>query len=146
MGKELLEVHSLPGLDHQHLADHILSEGVNFIGEGNGFFVTLEDGLLGEGGLVLEDGVLAEEHLIGDDAQTPDIALLVILFSIEDLGSHGGSRPHKGAEVLLLLEFGKPEISQFNLQILGNQNVVEFQVSVHHLVFLDFNEGVLELH
>ena len=70
-----------------------------------------------------EEGDFAEEHLVGDDPEAPNIALFVIFLIVKNLGGHCDIRADSGGEILLILKFGKPKISQLNLKILGNQNV-----------------------
>jgi hypothetical protein len=60
----------------------------------------------------------------------------------EDLGGHSGGRADEGSEVLGVSKFSEPEIGQLNFEILGNQNVCQFQVAVDHPVLPEHLEGV----
>ena len=122
MVEKLVVVHPLLGVDHQHFLDEVLGQGADLFGEGDYFLVGFLDLSLGELHF-LEEGVFAEEHLVGDDPEAPNIALFVIFLIVKNLGGHGDIRADSGGEILLILKFSEPKISQLNLKILGNQNV-----------------------
>lgn len=103
MLEEFREVHSFFWVYDEHLLDKVLGEGTDF------FFKldALVEGLtyLFQGEFVfVEEWAASEEHLVGDDSETPDIALLIVFLAIDYFWGHGEGRANPRSEVLIILE------------------------------------------
>lgn len=93
MLKELWKIHALAGVFDEHASEQILGERTDFFGEGEFFMEALFDLLVVEFGLIKE-WIHPKEHLIGDYAQAPYIAFLIVLLFEEDFGGHGEGSAH----------------------------------------------------
>lgn len=81
---------------------------------------------------------MAIDELVGYDAHRPDITLQIVFLVFVNFWSHGDGGPticlHVGCYVLSL---SKSKIREFGHTLSVNENVSQFNVSVHDIVFVE---------
>jgi len=83
----------------------------------------------------------SDQHFVEDEACTPDVALLVILFQLQNLGS-GIERCACALSHLDLHISGQSKISDLKFFIFVKQDIIRLEVPVQ---FVCIDEGLLSL-
>jgi len=92
-------------------------------------------------GLHVREHLSSDQHFVEDQARTPDVALLVILFQLQNLGSG----VERCACALGHLDFhvpGQSEISDLEFFVFVKQDIIRLEVPVQ---FVCIDEGLLSL-
>jgi hypothetical protein len=119
VGKQLFKAHSLLWIKHQHFLDEVFCSQTDIFIKLYEFLVRLLYLFFLEL-MFVEEGIPSCQHFIGDNSEAPNITFFIVVLSKKYFGGHSERSADPGGEILFLLKFGKPEISQFDFEILGN--------------------------
>lgn len=144
MGKKILPGDPFIGIVNKHLFENILylwlKAGV--LGELKG---TLLDLLQKLGDVLGCIGILPENHLIKTNPNGPDISLIGVLFSRQNLWRHvQRGAQHSIGEVVLPEHFGESEIRDLNNTVVL-EDIRELKIPVHNIVCVESLEPVQNL-
>ena len=86
--------------------------------------------------------IQTKKHFVEDNTNRPDIGFTVVLITAKHLRGHVKWRPqHSLGELFVGEKFGETEICDLYLAIM-HENIGQFKISVHNLVFGESFEGV----
>ncbi len=152
VGNEFVEVHSLFRLFHQKSPQQISRGGADFEWELELFvlvgfeFVYKRFDVFGTIRRMLEE-FLPEKHLVENTANTPKIAFIIVGIFFREIQDYLWSNCVFGAKFgrcQILRNFSEAKVSYFQCRVVDEQ-ILEFNVSVHDVVLSQFYECLFDL-
>ena len=112
----------------------MLDEGLGVLVEGGGEGdFSPENVLVDAHGVFIVEGVDAGVHFVDEHAEGPPVNSLAVALVEDDFGGDVLGRSTDGEGPALGEELGKAEVSEFEVAVVGDEEVFGFKVAVHYI-------------
>lgn len=93
------------------------------------------------------EGRLPRHELVGEDADRPEINLVIVGFLVDELGGHIVNSATESCPPLVNRVGSPAEIAKFNCHLLevSDQNILRLYVPMDHVTFLQVQQSVDDL-